>query len=133
MFDITEEMYRVGTVEVLSTIEIDHHLTSFDRAGSIRFQLFSVQHTLSYIDYAMFLGLYDSEFVMTAENDRLHIDYPRGEIAYRVWRCFCSGRNYEPCLMKASCIINPTLWYIHTVIARSFTDKVDSQGVVGKQ
>lgn len=49
---------------VSSTIKIDRHLTSFDRAGSIRFQLFELERTLSYTEFAMFLGLYDREFIM---------------------------------------------------------------------
>lgn len=81
LFDKTEEMYRVATLEVFSTIEIDHWLTSFDRAWSIRFQLFGIQCTFSYTKFAMFLGLYDSKFIMTVEYNQLLIDCPQGEMA----------------------------------------------------
>lgn len=47
LFEILEDIYRVSTLEVFSTIEIDRRLTNFDRAGSIRFQLFGAQRTLS--------------------------------------------------------------------------------------
>lgn len=64
MFAIAEETYRDATLEVLSTIKMDHRWTSFDRASSIRFQLFGEQHALSYTDFALLMGLYDSEFSM---------------------------------------------------------------------
>lgn len=69
LFDILEDTYLVATLEVLSTIEMDHRLTSFERAGSIQFQLFGVQCTLSCMEFALFLGLYDSEFFITQAYD----------------------------------------------------------------
>lgn len=53
-------------------------------------------------------------------------------MAYQVWRCLCSRRDYEPGLAKTSCIIDPTLRYIHIVIVWSFANRADSQGVMGK-
>lgn len=40
LFDITEDTYRVATLEVLSTIKIYCCLTSFNQVSPIRFQLF---------------------------------------------------------------------------------------------
>lgn len=54
-------------------------------------------------------------------------------LTYRVWRCLCSGRNYKQGLMKSSCILDPTLCYIHIVIERLFANKADSKGVMGNQ
>lgn len=45
----------------------------------------------------------------------------------------CWGKKYEPGLTKTSFIVDPTLWYIHAVIAQSFAGRANSQGVVGKQ
>lgn len=86
LFDITEDKYKVATLELLSTIEMNLHLTSFDRAGSIWFQLFGVQRTLSYVKFALLLGLYDSEFFTTPAYDQFLIGYSWGKMASPVWR-----------------------------------------------
>lgn len=52
-------------------------------------------------------------------------------MAIGVWNHLCLGRNYEPGLTKATCIVDLALCYIHAVIARSFAGKADSQGVIG--
>lgn len=75
-FSIVEDTYRVTTLEVLSTIEMDYGLTSFDRVGSIRFQLFGVQHAMSYIKFVLLMGLYDSAFTTTHDYDQLLVDCP---------------------------------------------------------
>lgn len=47
-----------------------------------------------------------------------------------VWNHLCSERNYELGLTKATCVVDLALHYIHTVIARSFSSRADSQGIV---
>lgn len=78
LFDIGEDTYQVATLEVLSTTEINHRLTSFNTVGSIRFELFGVECTLSYMEFTLFMGLYNSEFVTTHAYDQLLINYLRG-------------------------------------------------------
>lgn len=118
---------------VMSIIEIDHRLTSFDRVGSVQFQLFRVQCTLSYMDFTIFLKFYNSEFITIEGYDQLLIDYPRGEMVVEVWNQLCSERNYELGFTKGRYIVNPALRYIYAVIAQSFTTRVDNQWVVGHQ
>lgn len=109
---------------------MDHRMTNFVRAGFIRFQLFRVQRAMNYTKLALLMGLYDSAFTITRVYDQVLVEYPQGEMAAGVWRHLCSRRNYEQSLIKASCIINLALRYIHAVIARSFTGRENSQGVV---
>lgn len=49
-------------MEVLSIFELDWALVDFHQGGSIRFQMFWEQWSLSYTEFALLLGIFDIDF-----------------------------------------------------------------------
>lgn len=69
LFSYKEQTYRDSTLVVLSTFEVDKAFVMFNRTGSIRFQLFREQQQLSFIEFTLLLGLYDTGFTSTPQNE----------------------------------------------------------------
>lgn len=74
MFAIVDDTYRYTTLKVLSTIDMDRRLVTFD--SSISFQLFYELQTQSYTELTILMGLYGIDFTATQEYEQLLIDYP---------------------------------------------------------
>lgn len=61
-FTYKELVYWDTTLEVLSIFELDWALVDFHQGGSIRFQMFWEQWSLSYTEFALLLGIFDIDF-----------------------------------------------------------------------
>lgn len=73
-----EKVYRDNTLVVFSQFELDRALICFDRAGSIPFHLFKEQRTLTYIEFALLLRIYNTDFTGILQYEQLLIDFPPG-------------------------------------------------------
>lgn len=64
LFSIDYPSYRQLTLEVLSTFEArqDERTVGAIRPGAIRFQAFGKSCEMNYIEFAIYLGIYDDEF-----------------------------------------------------------------------
>lgn len=76
LFSYYEQSYKDNTIEVLSTFEVDKGFVGFDRAGSIRFQLFKERQRLSFTNFSLMSRLYDTDFTSTPKYENLLIDFP---------------------------------------------------------
>lgn len=103
----------------------------FDRAGSIRFQLFREQWVISYIEFSLLLGLYDMDYTSTLQYKELLIDFLSGVTAKGMWQHLSRGWSYELGLTKGSFLTCLTLRYFHAIMACSFINRAKSTGVVG--
>lgn len=95
----------------------------FDKAGSIRFQLFREQWRLSYNDFSLLSELYDSNFISTPQYEQFLIDFPVGVTTKGVWQHLSWGHSYEPGLTKASFPTLSSHRYIHAIMAFSFAGR----------
>lgn len=80
-----EQIYRDSTLKVLFTFEVDRGLVGFDRASSIRFQLFREQWVISYIEFSLLSGLYDIDYTSTPQYEEPLIDFLSGVTAKGMW------------------------------------------------
>lgn len=69
----------------MSIFKVNKGLVRFDRVGSIKFQLFREQWWLSYTDFSLLLGLYDTDFISTPQYEELLFDFPASITIKGVW------------------------------------------------
>lgn len=55
------------TFEVLSTFEVDRGLVGFDRASINHFQLLKEKRWMSYTEFSLMMGLYDTNYTSTSQ------------------------------------------------------------------
>lgn len=65
LFFYKENTHRDSILQVLSTFKVDRGLVRFDKVSSIRFKLFEEQWWLSFTDFSLLSGLYDTGFINT--------------------------------------------------------------------
>lgn len=53
-FSYKEKVYRDTTLEILATFKVDRGLVGFNRAGSIKFQLFGEQRKMIYTEFSLY-------------------------------------------------------------------------------
>lgn len=95
LFSMEKPVYGDVTLEMLSTFKVNRSLIGFSQPQAIQFQIFAEPRHLSYTDFSLLLGIYDTNFTVTEQYKELAINFPPGTIAEVVWLCLNKRRSYE--------------------------------------
>lgn len=70
--------------------------TDFDKEDIVPFRAFSQPHGMRLTWFAVFLSLYDEDYVDTVEYAQRPTDYPTGNTSSQVFHDLCSGYQFVP-------------------------------------
>ncbi|KAJ0967993.1 hypothetical protein J5N97_024910 [Dioscorea zingiberensis] len=125
VFAINEATYREHTLEVLSSFEFDRSPSALLTTRTISFQLYGVAHRMSLDRFAIYMGIYDQDY-LRIPGTRLLTSFPGHIISHsRYWQQLGGGPN-----KKASSMTDPVHRYIHALVSRTIAGRTDSTGVV---
>ena len=85
--------YLEQILKVLSTFEIDCTQARLRRPGRICFEVHDEQKSIRFADFAIFLGIYDRDFISSMEYPRLALDFPTHVTPYSAWDVIMTGEG----------------------------------------
>lgn len=121
VFAIEEVAYREITLEVLSTIKVV-------RPHGVTFCALGVTRTMSDLQFGLYLGLYDKEFINLSSSRELPIDFPARMTHTRFWNLISGFRSNES--KKASRLLKPEHRYIQGLFSHGIAGRNDSTGEI---